>query len=178
MSADPTGAAGLDGVDLRALVRELLLEALPPRNPLSGVDAGVSVDGPTDLHTGRSVEVRVESDADLAALVQLVATECADPERQAALAADGTAYRLARTTTSASASAADRSDAPAATASAVLADVGERPVLRVERGAVTERTVREAARTGAVVRTARGVVVTPLARDRARSAGVPIEKEA
>ncbi|MFI5099218.1 MAG: hypothetical protein ACHQE5_01690 [Actinomycetes bacterium] len=51
------------------------------------------------------------------------------------------------------------------------------PVLRVERGAVTERHVREAGRTGARIVAARGVVLTPLARDRARSSGIDIEKE-
>jgi hypothetical protein len=162
MSADATG---LDGVDLRALVREVLREALPTTaSSASDVLDGGNGDGGHARESGEAtvVEVRVASDADLAALVRDVAAACADPARQARLAADGSGYRLAP---------------PAGTGDgAGRAD--QRPVLRVERGAVTERHVREAARTGATVRTARGVVVTPLARDRARSAGVPIEKEA
>ncbi|HZR49592.1 MAG TPA: hypothetical protein VFB06_08755 [Streptosporangiaceae bacterium] len=52
-----------------------------------------------------------------------------------------------------------------------------RPVRRVERGAVTERMVREAARAGERLVLGRGAVVTPLARDRARASGVEIERE-
>jgi hypothetical protein len=51
-------------------------------------------------------------------------------------------------------------------------------VLRVERGALTERMVEDAAASGARVVLARRAVATPLARDRARRLGVEIEKEA
>ena len=49
--------------------------------------------------------------------------------------------------------------------------------VRVEKGAVTERHVREAASAGAVLVLGRKAVLTPLARDRARAAGVEITKE-
>jgi hypothetical protein len=48
---------------------------------------------------------------------------------------------------------------------------------RIERGAVTERTVQAAASTGARLVLGPRAVLTPLARDRARALGVPIEKE-
>ena len=48
---------------------------------------------------------------------------------------------------------------------------------RVERGAVTERHVVEAARRGGTLVVARGAVITPLARDKARSLGLTIHKE-
>ncbi len=48
---------------------------------------------------------------------------------------------------------------------------------RVDRGAVTERTVIKAAADGARLLLGRGAVLTPLARDKARSLGVEIEKE-
>ena len=51
------------------------------------------------------------------------------------------------------------------------------PAIRVERGAVTERAVRDAAAAGARLVLARRAVLTPMARDRARSLGVEIEKE-
>ncbi len=54
---------------------------------------------------------------------------------------------------------------------------GGAPVRRVERGAVTERVIRDAARAGERLVLGRGAVLTPLARDRARSSGVQIEKE-
>jgi hypothetical protein len=51
------------------------------------------------------------------------------------------------------------------------------PVRRVERGAVTEAMINQAARAGERLVLGRGAVLTPLARDRARASGVPIEKE-
>jgi len=51
------------------------------------------------------------------------------------------------------------------------------PTIRVERGAVTERAVKEAARAGARLVLSPRAVLTPMARDRARSLGVEIEKE-
>ena len=50
--------------------------------------------------------------------------------------------------------------------------------MRVDRGAVTERTVvKAAAATAPACVLGRGAVLTPLARDKARSLGVEIEKE-
>ena len=51
------------------------------------------------------------------------------------------------------------------------------PVQRIDKGAVTEAAVRDAARAGARLVLGRRAVLTPLARDRARAAGVEIEKE-
>jgi hypothetical protein len=49
--------------------------------------------------------------------------------------------------------------------------------IRIQKGAVTERTIREAAAEGARLVLARGAVLTPLARDQARKLRVEIEKE-
>ena len=51
------------------------------------------------------------------------------------------------------------------------------PVRRIERGAVTEAVISAAARAGERLVLGRAAVLTPLARDRARASGVPIEKE-
>jgi len=53
----------------------------------------------------------------------------------------------------------------------------EPPTRRIERGAVTEKVVREAARAGQRLVLGPGAVLTPLARDRARASGVKIDKE-
>jgi hypothetical protein len=50
-------------------------------------------------------------------------------------------------------------------------------VRRIERGAVTEAMINRAAQAGERLVLGRGAVLTPLARDRARASGVPIEKE-
>ena len=155
MSADQLDC-GAD--ELRALVREVLLEAIP------GELAAARAAGSPSAGAQPGREVRVSDDADLDDLVRQIAAECADPARRADLAAGRVTYRLVR-------SPAAPTDAapPAGQVGAI--------VLRVERGAVTERQVREAAKTGATIVAARGVVVTPLARDRARTSGVDIEKE-
>jgi hypothetical protein len=49
--------------------------------------------------------------------------------------------------------------------------------LRVERGAVTERKVEEAAKAGARLVLGPGAVLTPLAREKARARGIQIERE-
>lgn len=49
--------------------------------------------------------------------------------------------------------------------------------MRVDRGVLTERQVAAAAETGQSIVVARGAVITPLARDKARALGVHIEKE-
>jgi hypothetical protein len=51
------------------------------------------------------------------------------------------------------------------------------PSRRIERGAVTEKVVQDAARAGQRLVLGRGAVLTPLARDRARASGVEITKE-
>jgi hypothetical protein len=51
------------------------------------------------------------------------------------------------------------------------------PARRIERGAVTEAVINQAARAGQRLVLGRGAVLTPLARDRARASGVQIEKE-
>ena len=50
-------------------------------------------------------------------------------------------------------------------------------ILRVDRGAVTERKVEEAAKTGARLVLGPGAVLTPLAREKARARGIEIERE-
>jgi hypothetical protein len=71
---------------------------------------------------------------------------------------------------------------PAAAAAAAAANgsasaSASRKVQRVEKGAVTERIVAAAARDGAALVLGPRAVLTPLARDKARALGVPVQKE-
>ena len=50
-------------------------------------------------------------------------------------------------------------------------------VVRVERGAVTERKVEAAAKAGGRLVLGPGAVLTPLAREKARARGIQIERE-
>jgi hypothetical protein len=54
---------------------------------------------------------------------------------------------------------------------------GTGTIQRVEKGAVTERMVAAAARDGAALVLGPRAVLTPLARDKARALGVPVQKE-
>ena len=78
------------------------------------------------------------------------------PAERAAILSGKTRFRLA-------AGAAESAPAPG--------------TIRVESGAVTERTVKEAAKAGARLVLSPRAVLTPTARDSARSLGVEIEKE-
>lgn len=60
---------------------------------------------------------------------------------------------------------------------AVTAVPADRPVQRIDTGAVTERQVGAAAEAGRRLVLGRRAVLTPLAREKARALGVPIEKE-
>jgi hypothetical protein len=101
--------------------------------------------------------VTLTSDADLTAFVRRVAALCEDPQRRVEMQEGRHGFRLA-----------EPADAPRP---------APRGVSRVERGAVTERAVAKAAAEGSRLLLGRGAVLTPLARDKARTLGVEIERE-
>jgi len=148
-------ADGLDGEVLRSLVREVLADLLPPAQPVSPAPRQ---EGPvfTPRDGVREVEtVSLRTDAELAAFVSRLLHLFENPRHRADLRAGRLRFRLA---------------AGGAAGSA-------RPAHRIEQGAVTEAAVRAAAKEGARLVLGRRAVLTPLARDRARAAGVEIEKE-
>lgn len=148
---DAGGLSGLSTDELRAAVREVLREVIPAH----------VADRPRALEpAGAPHEVVLADDADLDAFVSRLATLCADPAARTALAEGRHGYRLA------AARAAGPAPPPVSAG-----------VTRVERGAVTERIVARAAAAGDRLVLGRRAVLTPLGRDRARSLGVPVEKE-
>ncbi|HEX9540506.1 MAG TPA: hypothetical protein VGA04_20275 [Streptosporangiaceae bacterium] len=162
-------AEGLDADTLRALVREVLREVLPtPGAPTPGAPAPSAVGAPPPaappqvgaVYTVRdgveAVEtVSLRTDQELAAFVSRILHLFENPKHRDDLRAGRLRFRLA-------------ASGPAGSA---------RPAHRIEKGAVTEAAVRDAARAGARLVLGRRAVLTPLARDRARAAGVEIEKE-
>ena len=147
-AAEGNGLGDTD--ELRAAVRAVLRDVLPT----AVIDAARTASSSAQATTGEEVALR--TDADLDAFVRRVAALCADPTRRAALQEGRHGFRLA----------ASGDAAPAAGA-----------VVRVDRGAVTERTVSRAAADGARLVLGKGAVLTPLARDKARSLGVVLERE-
>jgi hypothetical protein len=135
---------------LREMVRQVLQEVVP--QTMAAAQAVQAEE-----------RVVLTSDADLQAFAQRIAALSEDAEEREAIRSGARRFRLAAPAQSAA--------APVATAAAGA------PVVRVDKGAVTERHVREAAAAGADLVLGRGAVLTPLARDRARAAGVSITKE-
>jgi len=166
-----------DADELRALVREVLADLLPRTQAPSGPYAVTNdtYTGPSHRTAGaaptapgqdgpvftprdgvRDVEtVSLRTDAELAAFVTRLLHLFGNPKHRADLQAGRLRFRLA----------------PGGAAGSA------RPAHRIEKGAVTEAAVRAAARDGTRLVLGRGAVLTPLARDRARAAGVEIEKE-
>ncbi len=142
--------------DLRALVREALGDLLPELTNASGTGrlAGAPA-RPEPDSTGEVETVMLRSDADLAAFVSRLLHLFENPKQREDLRAGRLRFRFAP----------------------VAAPGSFQPVHRIEKGAVTEATVREAAKSGAKIVLGPNAVLTPLGRDRARVEGVQVEKE-
>lgn len=154
--------------ELRALIREVIRDVLPQGLP--------------DIET-----VNLSTDEDLATFVARLLD--LDPEAREELRAGRKEFRLAVP------SHPQTPQTPSVTQTAsVLAPSGDNgvhgdngltavngsagpPARRIERGAVTEKMVRDAARAGERLVLGPGAVLTPLARDRARASGVEISRE-
>ena len=136
--------------ELRALVREIIRDILPNGAPITET-------------------VNLSTDEDLAAFVARLID--LDPDQREQVRSGRKRFRLAAPRP------APQAPAQAATQVATQAAPGASPVRRIERGAVTEAVVNQAARAGERLVLGRAAVLTPLARDRARASGVRIEKE-
>jgi hypothetical protein len=156
------------GDELRALIREVIRDVLPKGLPVSET-------------------VNLFTDEDLAAFVARLLD--LDPEAREDLRAGRKRFRLAvpshpqtpqapgvtQTASLSAASGGSGAHGPNGL-TAVNGSAGP-PARRIERGAVTEKVVRDAARAGERLVLGPGAVLTPLARDRARASGVEISRE-
>ena len=133
--------------ELRALVREVIRDVLPKGLPMTET-------------------VNLSTDEDLAAFVQRLLD--LDPDQREELRSGRKRFRLVSERTT---------PGPVAAVNGAERAGESAPVRRIERGAVTEAVIKAAARSGQRLVLGRGAVLTPLAADRARASGVPIEKE-
>jgi hypothetical protein len=156
------------GDELRALIREVIRDVLPHGLPA--------------IET-----VNLSTDEDLAAFVTRLLD--LDPEAREDLRTGRRRFRLAEPPhpqTPQAPSVTQTASFPAPSGGsgahgpnglmAVNGSAGPQ-TRRIERGAVTEKVVRDAARAGERLVLGPGAVLTPLARDRARSSGVEISRE-
>jgi len=108
--------------------------------------------------------VRIGSDDDLHAFALRVLKLADNPRLRRDLAGGRVRFRLAAA-------------GPAAQAAGSATGAEPPASRRVDKGAVTERTVAAAAAAGVRLVLGPRAVLTPLARDKARALGVPIDKE-
>lgn len=143
-----------DNEMLRALVRDALREALSGANGLSEIAKALTV----QTKPAQLVEVvSLNTDSDVKSLVNRVLDMAADPQSLAALREGTIVFQVSNQSSQHSANGSNAT--------------------RIEKGAVTESTIRKAAESGSTLILGRKVVVTSLARDKARDLGVTIIRE-
>jgi hypothetical protein len=154
MTAMDNRQATVSAEQLRALVREVLAEVAgkAPR-PIEEVPPSPAHAASRGADAAGAWTVRIETDDDLHAFALRVLELGDNPGLRRDLIGGRIRFALARS----------------ATASAAA-------VHQVDKGAVTERTVAAAAKAGARLVLGPRAVLTPLARDKARALGVPIER--
>jgi hypothetical protein len=134
-------------------------EVIGDSSPTPSHPLGAPVPSAPPGTRGSAEPVVLDTDEDLDRFVRALVARFENPRDRMAIRSGALRFTLRR-------SASPAAGAPAAEA-----------VMRVEKGAVTERTVREAADKGARLVLAPAAVLTPLARDKARALKVPIERE-
>ena len=159
----------------RELIRELLAEALAaPNGHGLGSDAApavyppppvAAVHRPSTWAAPAAEPVTLRTDEDLERFVLALLARFEDPAQREAIRAGRVRFTLAGGAGSGSAAGSVRRAA---------APAGE---IRIDRGAVTERKVAEAAKAGARLVLGPGAVLTPLAREKARALGIELERE-
>lgn len=143
-----------DNEMLRALVRDALREALSGANGVSEIAKALTV----QTKPAQLVEVvSLNTDSDVKSLVNRVLDMAADPQSLAALREGTIVFQLSNQSSQHSANGSNTT--------------------RIEKGAVTESTIRKAAESGSTLILGRKVVVTSLARDKARDLGITIIRE-
>ena len=143
-----------DNEMLRALVRDALREAFSGVNGVSEIAKALTV----QTKPAQLVEVvSLNTDSDVKSLVNRVLDMAADPQSLAALREGTIVFQLSNQSSQHSSNGSSTT--------------------RIEKGAVTESTIRKAAESGSTLILGRKVVVTSLARDKARDLGVTIIRE-
>ena len=145
----------VDSEMLRSLVREAL------RDALGSTPGAIKLPAAPATQPAITEMVSLNSDADLAAFVQRILDMAADAGTLAQLRAGRVAFQLAGK----GAGASSASSAPSTSG------------MRIDKGALTEAMVRKAAESGNAIHVGRKVVITALARDKARAMGVEIIRD-
>ena len=147
-----------DNEMLRSLVREALRDALGGADGIRDAAKALSGQSQQPTKTAQVVEVvSLSSNSDVSNFVNRVLDLASDSKTLNAMRQGELVFQLGNATSSHS-----------------NHDSG---TTRIEKGAVTESTIKKAAESGSTLIVARKVVVTSLARDKARDLGVTIIRE-
>jgi hypothetical protein len=147
-----------DNEMLRSLVREALRDALGGASGASDIAKALSGSSIPAQKPAQVVEmVSLTTDTEVQSFVHRILDLAADGKTLSALRSGELVFQLT-----------DQAKATADVSSGAN---------RVEKGAVTESTIRKAAESGSTLIVGRKVVVTSLARDKARDLGVTIIRE-
>ena len=168
----------IDREALRGLIRQVLRDAVPAdvQKTLSAALArkgGAKVKAVAAASADQVEEITIASDSDLDRFVQRLLTMAEDSATRDALKSGQKKFRLTKGGgRSAAAPRLQRREENRAQ-SAAQSTGGN----RIDKGLVAERHIVAAAKNGKRLTVAKGVAVTPLARDKARQLGVVIERE-
>jgi hypothetical protein len=143
--------------ELRDLVRDLIKEVIPEVARRSEVRP-----------------VRIDDDGDLATFVATVLELARDEIQAERLRSGGLRFALTRSSASFSAPSAGNGvvSSPDPDSNSRI----PRPVLQIDKGAVTERMIAQALADGTTIVLGKGAVLTPLARELARRNDLPLER--
>ena len=141
----------LDGNELRALIRDVIATEI----------AAVKRDDPPSQAAPAEHRIRIANDADLAAFAKQVLNLASDPAVRSSIANGSYRFKLEGASADAPASA---STAPSGSSA------------RIEKGVVTETALLKLPKGTKRLQIGASVSVTPLARDKASSLGITIER--
>lgn len=178
--------AAIDREALRALIRQVLRDAVPAdlQKKLSaalarksGAAAIAKAKPDRAAADDRGEEVVIGSDADLNSFVQRLLAMAEDSATREALKSGQKRFRLVKSAGRLSAASRHREREESRRPASSQASTGRSDGNRIDKGLVAERHIVAAAKNGKKLTIAKGVAVTPLARDKARQLGVVIERE-
>jgi hypothetical protein len=167
----------IDREALRGLIRQVLRDAVPA-DVQKKLSAALAKKGPSakakpvsPAKDESTEEITLASDNDLHRFVQRLLAMAEDSSVREALRSGQRKFRLAKSAVSSSAAPRPQQR-----------EESRRPTQntggsRIDKGLVAERHIVAAAKNGGRLTVAKGVAVTPLARDKARQLGVVIERE-
>jgi hypothetical protein len=148
--------------EIRRLVREVLKDALPTIRAVPAAAGGLVQRLRAALAGNKRVDVTIAHDGDLNSFARDLVAAAEQPDLREAVKTGALTFALARAGKA----------VPATTAYATT-----QAAHRVDKGLLTETMVTEIGRGANRIVTGKGVVVTPLGRDRARELKIEIVRD-